>query len=414
MGAPGLALASEFRSVRERTERIFAMVAPEAFYERPIPLRHPLAFYEGHLDAFNDTRLQRRFGLAPLAPALDRLFERGIDPCDAAAASRHRVTAWPSRDEVRAYTGRLRDRLFDCLEKADRGADPGFFHLLLEHELMHQETLVYLLHQLPFASKRPPEAVAPLPEGTTIEGMVPIPSGVAVLGRSEGFGWDNEFPRHEVTVPAFAIDRTNVTNGAFLVFVEDGGYARSDFWSDRTWAWRSERGLEHPHYWRRQGDSWKLRGLFAEEPLPLDQPVLVTHAEAEAYARYVGKALPSEAEWHRAACGEGTDVPLAGNFDFRHWGATPVGAYPEGASPYGVQDMVGNGWEWTRTPFMPFEGFEPSEVYPAYSADFFDGAHYVLKGASWVTDRRLVRSSLRNWFYWHYPYMYATFRCVGW
>lgn len=422
-------LASELVRARERTERIFALVAPEAWYERPIPLRHPIAFYEGHLDAFNDTRLQRHLGLASLNSVFDALFERGIDPANEASAGRHRVAAWPGRQEVRAYTGRLRERLFAELEQVDPqaqgGADARLFTLLLEHELMHQETLLYMLHQLPYELKRPVDEPSLPLQGASGAEMVQVPAGVAVLGQSEGefdFGWDNEFPRHEVAVPAFAMDRTDVPNGRFLEFVEAGGYRRRELWSERAWAWRCERAVEHPYYWRKTADGWRMRGMFAEVELPLDHPVTVTHAEAAAYARFVGKELPSEAEWHRAAYGDGPGPypwgsqapgPEHGNFDFRAWGTLPAGAFPAGASPYGILDLVGNGWEWTRTAFAPFEGFVASEVYPPYSADFFDGEHYVIKGASCFTDRRLLRRSLRNWFYWHYPYMYATFRCVA-
>lgn len=428
----GEELVAEFRRVRARTEQIFEVVAPEARYERPIPLRHPIIFYEGHLDAFNDTRLQRHLGIESLHPAFDALFERGIDPSDAAAASRHGVAAWPDRAALRTYTDRLRDRLFACLERVapalENPAEPirGLFHLLLEHELMHQETLLYMLHQLPYDLKRPPADLLAPPHGeVTHAGMVAIPAGSTVLGAARGefdFGWDNEFPRHAVEVPAFAIDRANVTNGQFLGFIADGGYQRPEFWSVRSWAWRRDRALEHPHYWRRAGGQWRYRGLFAEIDLPLDHPVCVTQAEASAYARYAGKQLPSEAEWHRAAFGDrttpypwGAEAPGKehGNFDFQYWSSTPVGRFPKGASPYGVLELVGNGWEWTRTPFAPFEGFVPSAVYPPYSADFFDDEHYVIKGASCFTDRRLLRRSLRNWFYWHYPYMYATFRCVA-
>ncbi|HEY9855343.1 MAG TPA: SUMF1/EgtB/PvdO family nonheme iron enzyme [Stenomitos sp.] len=421
-------LALEFERVRGRTEWIFDRVAPEAFYERPIPLRHPIVFYAGHLDAFNDTRLQRHWGLASTHPALDALFERGIDPSDTAAAARHAVSAWPSREQVRAYTRPLRDRLFAQLERLDPQAtdDVQLFHLLLEHELMHQETLLYMLHQLPYELKRPPDGLSGVAEGPLPPmGMVAIPEGMAVLGQAPGefaFGWDNEFPRHAVRVPGFAIDRTDVTNGQYLAFIEEGGYRRREFWSDRAWAWKEERGLAHPFYWRQVENHWRLRGLFAESELPVTHPVYVTHAEAAAYARYAGKELPSEAEWHRAAYGDGLGpypwgaaAPGAehGNFDFRAWGTVPAGTFPQGASSYGVLDLVGNGWEWTRTPFGPFEGFVASTVYPPYSTDFFDGEHFVLKGASCVTDRRLIRRSLRNWFYWHYPYMYATFRCVS-
>lgn len=158
-------------------------------------------------------------------------------------------------------------------------------------------------------------------------------------------------------------------------------------------------------------------------PLPLDWPVYVTQAEARTYARYVGKELPTEAEWHRAAFGDRPDCPYPwgdsspgadhANVDFARWSPTRVGAHPLGASPLGVHDLVGNGWEWTSTVFGPFPGFRASRAYPGYSGDFFDGRHMVLKGGSCFTDRRLLRRSFRNWFYWHYPYVHATFRCVA-
>lgn len=165
--------------------------------------------------------------------------------------------------------------------------------------------------------------------------------------------------------------------------------------------------------------------MFEEIPLPLAWPVYVSHAEASAYARWKGRRLPSEAEYHRAAFAtpEGEERPYPwgdaapgaphGNFDFRSWDPLPVGACPGGASAWGVHDLVGNGWEWTATPFAGFPGFAPMPSYPRYSSDFFDGEHYVLKGASPATARELVRRSWRNWFQPRYPYPYAAFRCVG-
>jgi len=164
--------------------------------------------------------------------------------------------------------------------------------------------------------------------------------------------------------------------------------------------------------------------MFAEIPLPLEWPVYVSHDEASAYARWTGKELPSEAEWHRAAFGTrngkdaafpwGNEAPNArrGNFDFERWDPVPVGSYPEGNSEFGVADLTGNGWEWTRTAFAPFPGFQPFSFYPGYSANFFDGKHYVMKGASARTAACMLRQSFRNWFQPHYPYVYATFRCV--
>ena len=159
--------------------------------------------------------------------------------------------------------------------------------------------------------------------------------------------------------------------------------------------------------------------------MPQSWPVYVTHRQADAYARWAGSRLPTEAEYHRAAFGtpQGNErafpwgseppAPQHGNFDFQRFDPEPVDAHPAGVSGWGVADLIGNGWEWTSTPFAPFPGFEPMASYPQYSADFFDGKHYVMKGASPVTARELIRRSLRNWFFDDYPYMYAKFRCVS-
>ncbi len=171
--------------------------------------------------------------------------------------------------------------------------------------------------------------------------------------------------------------------------------------------------------------------MFEDLPLPLDWPVYVSHAEASAYARWAGKSLPTEAQWHRAAYGSpdenrqkkkserpypwGAETPDGrfGNFDFARWDPTPVGSFPAGNSAFGLADLMGNGWEWTATPFAPFAGFQPFEFYPGYSANFFDGAHYVMKGGSARTAACMLRPSFRNWFQPHYQYVYAGFRCVS-
>jgi formylglycine-generating enzyme required for sulfatase activity len=165
--------------------------------------------------------------------------------------------------------------------------------------------------------------------------------------------------------------------------------------------------------------------MFEETALPLDWPVYLSHAEANAYARSVGKSLPAEAEWHRAAYGSlngeeryypwGHETPDSrfGNFDFDRWNPTPVNASPQGQSAFGAQGMLGNGWEWTSTMFAPFNGFQPFPFYRGYSADFFDGRHFVMKGGSARTAASMLRPSFRNWFQAHYQYVYAGFRCVS-
>jgi len=200
--------------------------------------------------------------------------------------------------------------------------------------------------------------------------------------------------------------------------------AGTSLWSPDNWAWREREGIEYPTFWARRDGRWFWRGLFDEMPLPPAWPVYVSHAEAEAFARWKSLRLPTEAEYHRVAFGSpdgrerampwGEAPPSArhGNFDLQHWDPVPVGSSPAGASAWGVHDLVGNGWEWTSTVFAPFPGFEPTASYPQYSADFFDGGHYVMKGASPATAAAIVRRSWRNWFRPRYPYPYATFRCV--
>lgn len=424
-----------YQQLRARTQSLFELVAPEAYEARPIPLRHPIVFYEGHLVAFVANKfLGEALGMPAVHARLDRLFARGIDPADEAAAAHVAVARWPTRSDVQAYVQAVEARFYEVLAQLDTGrpvhpevADGWLVNLLFEHELMHQETLLYMIHQLPAELKVPPAGLEAEPDGTApTPRTVDMPAGPALLGARAGeyaFTWDNERPATSIEVPAFTIDAFNVTNGQFLAFVEAGGYRRQDLWDAAGWAWREGAAVSHPPFWRRGGDAWFYRGLFADRPLPSAWPVYVTHAEARAYARFAGGRLPTEPQWHRAAYGDASErrypwgdeppAPTHGNFGFARWGPVAVGSYPAGGSPSGLHDLVGNGWEWTATPFAPFPGFVPEPAYPEYSADFFDGKHFVLKGASCFTDATLTRRSFRNWFYGHYPYMYAAFRCVA-
>jgi formylglycine-generating enzyme required for sulfatase activity len=215
-----------------------------------------------------------------------------------------------------------------------------------------------------------------------------------------------------------------VTNAQYLEFVRAGGYKDRALWTTSAWEWINAEGIQHPKFWRRSESGWVYRTMFADVPLPLSWPVYVSHAEAEAYARWKHKSLPTEAQYHRAAFGApdgsernypwGDRYPQRhyGNFGFARWNPTRVDAHPQGNSAFGVADLMGNGWEWTSTRFGPFPGFEPLPFYPGYSANFFDDAHYVLKGASSRTAPLLVRRSFRNWFQPLYPNIYAGFRCV--
>jgi iron(II)-dependent oxidoreductase len=419
---------------RARSEELFKIVRSSALYDRPVAERHRIIFYLGHLEAFDWNLLREPLGLSSFDLDFDKLFAFGIDPVEGSLPT-DQPKDWPSSDRVRDYNKRLREQL-DASIRASETKDPTLARLqngrllevAIEHRLMHSETLCYMLHQLP-VNRKYVQPIAPLPPTHACAAhSVEIPEGTATLGlpRSEDgrFGWDNEFEEHHVDVPAFSIDAYNVTNRDYLRFVGDGGYKRRNLWTDTGWEWITSQEHLCPSFWIASGDTWSYRTMFEEISLPLDWPVYVSHDEATAYARWVGKELPSEAEWHRAAYGTrsgreraypwGTEAPAArhGNFDFERWDPVPVGSYPEGKSEFGVADLVGNGWEWTRTPFAPFAGFQPFSFYPGYSANFFDGKHFVMKGGSPRTAACMLRRSFRNWFQPHYPYVYATFRCV--
>lgn len=341
-------------------------------------------------------------------------------------------------------------------------------HMLMEHELMHQETLLYMMIQVPPELLRPPESlglVAPLDDCQFEERLfdeskfVSIPAGQTQLGAELDeirFGWDNEFPSHSVLVDAFEVMELPVTNAQFLEFIKAGGYSNKTWWRAADWQWINSKGIQHPALWSYNRDvgEWQYRALFRLVPLAqvLQWPVYCSQAEAAAYCRYQHCRLMTEAEWQLAAYGPssgsdgaeparfpwGNDSPHVrnANLDFRRW--TPQSVHrsgSDGSSMYGVRDLVGNGWEWTGTIFDGLPNFEPYIAgYPGrhrtapqpagqlfcssigsnagYSSDFFDNKHYVLKGASWATPRMLMRPSFRNFYQGHYEFPFSKFRCV--
>ena len=429
------ALADWYIRNRKRSRELFDLLDPQVYYSRPISLRNPIVFYEGHLPAFSLISLvERGAGERGVDERLERLFARGIDPDseDAAVPRSGAATLWPPRDEVLRFGSAadelvlrtLRDHVFDESRPAMRRGEALF--TALEHEAMHQETLLYMWHRLPHTQKRKPANVQYETDGAQPpRDAAAIPEGEATLGAHRDriqFGWDNEFDEQRVTVPAFDIDVHSVTNGDFLEFVQAGGYHNRELWSAGGWAWRQQEHMEHPIFWERKSDRWFWRGMFDLIPLPLSWPAYVSFAEAEAFAKWRGRRVPTEPEYHRAAFGTpsgeersfpwGDEAPdrTRGNFDFESWEPVPAGSRPAGASAWGVHDLIGNGWEWTSTVFAPFPGFAAMASYPEYSAEFFDGQHYVMKGASPATAKELVRRSFRNWFRPNYPYVYAKFR----
>jgi gamma-glutamyl hercynylcysteine S-oxide synthase len=428
-------LLDRLGEARRRSDSLFEVVRLDALYDRPIRERHRIIFYAGHLEAFDWNLLDDLLGLKSFHPEFDRLFAFGIDPVGGGLPT-DRPEDWPSLEAVRNYVTAIRTsvdgKLADATLDRHTLTRDGFpletlLNVAIEHRLMHVETLSYMLHQLPLDKKIGQyNPVSPVTTPANY-GMVGIPSGTVTLGLSRDhktFGWDNEYQAHIAHLPGFEIDRYKITNGQYLDFMAAGGYEMHSLWSDEDWKWREERGIRCPVFWRKSDQGWIYRGMFEEIPLPLDWPVYVSHAEAMAYARWAGKALPTEEEWQRAAYGTnyGTERwpswdedlrhATSGNFDFARWDPAPVNA-SDGISGLGVHDIVGNGWEWTSTVFGPFRGFEPFPFYRGYSADFFDGKHFVMKGGSARTAACMLRPSFRNWFQAHYQYVYAGFRCVN-
>jgi len=419
---------------RSTTDQLFQILRDEALYERPIAERHRIIFYVGHVEAFDWNLLgQRAFGLKRFHPTFDQLFAFGIDPVGGGLPS-DKPGEWPARTEIDAYNRRLRSELDGAIDKAFEQPSQGHPHILtmldtaIEHRLMHAETLAYMFHRLSPDKKKAPRAEQRWMPPQVRHRLVEIEAGPSTLGlaqESKEFGWDNERGMVTVNVPEFAIENHNVTNRQFLLFVQNGGYHNRSLWTAADWTWREENAVEHPAFWYRDGNIWMQRGMFGDTRLQVDHPAYVSQAEASAYAKWLGRRLPTEEQFHRAAYGvPGTDTQRAypwgdaapesrfGNFDFAHWESAPCGAHPAGASAFGVHDLVGNGWEWTRTIFTPHPGFAPMPFYPGYSANFFDGKHYVMKGGSQRTAACMLRRSFRNWFQPHYPYVYAAFRCV--
>jgi iron(II)-dependent oxidoreductase len=418
-------LLERLQHARQRSDELFEIVRPGHLYHRPIPERHRIIFYVGHLEAFDWNLFRQRLFSAPtFDPGLDRLFAFGIDPVGGSLPS-DQPSDWPTLAEVKRYVAKVRADIDHALKGGL--ASSLLLDVAIEHRLMHCETLAYMLHQLPVSGKIPQPQEPESSSSLLHPSMVEIPAGTATLGLVRGagvFGWDNEFDEHTVEVPSFMIDRYKVTNAEFLKFMQAGGYENRALWSDEDWQWRSESSITHPVFWNEISGEWHYRGMFEEVLLPSDWPVYVSHAEARAYARWVGKQLPTEAQWQRAADGTkaggerdypwGSERPShkTGNFNFQRWDPVAVQAYLAGDSAFGVSGMLGNGWEWTSTVFGPFPGFQRFSFYPGYSADFFDGKHYVMKGASARTAQCMLRRSFRNWFQGHYQYMYAGFRCV--
>jgi len=415
---------------RVRTLQLIAPLSDDDLRMQHDPLMSPIVWDLGHIAHFEELWLTRNvhgtveFGEMP-----------GIyNPFEHPRRVRGALDL-PGRDEVVEILAEVRSRVLEKLESLDLGAgDPllrdGYVYAMVaQHEYQHNETILQTLQLKrgePYAAPRgntvPNGALAVHP-GT----MVRFPGGRVPVGTNDRrVAYDNERPRHLVELAPFRIDVTPVTNGQYIEFLEDGGYARRELWSDAGWAWREADAAVAPKYWTREGAAWHARVFDRSGVVDPQRPVChVSYHEAEAFARWAGKRLPTEMEWEAAASfdpatgeprtfpwGDTPWSPALANLDQLSFETAPVGAYPRNVSAIGCYGMIGDVWEWTSSDFRGYPGYE-TFPYPEYSEVFFGTEYKVLRGGSFATRPGAIRNTFRNWDYPIRRQIFSGFRCAS-
>ena len=400
---------------RTGTLELFEGIDDATFRRQVHPDFSPVGWHLGHI-AYTEALwlLERTARRQPLFPEYRRLFAADGLP------KTQRVNL-PTLAEVRRYLDTVRTQVFNYLETAEIEKQERLWRWLLQHESQHSETIAFVLQlallqpgvaEFRNDSDRTAENQFPIPELATETGMIQIPAGEFEMGNDSIDALDNELPVHQIYLDKYWIDCYPVTCGEYRVFMQAGGYQNCQWWSDAGWKWLEENPVNQP--------------LFLTNALDFEKhPVCgVSWYEADAYARFVGKRLPTEAEWEKAASwdaaarrrrtypwGEATPDSHLCNHDNRVGHTTPVDAYPGGQSACGLQDALGNVWEWTSSVFDGYEGFV-SYPYTGYSQVYFDGQHRVLRGGSWATRPWALRCAFRNWYYPGVRQILAGFRCA--
>ncbi|MFI1395784.1 ergothioneine biosynthesis protein EgtB [Streptomyces sp. NPDC020681] len=398
-------------AARARTATLTTCVDDHELTAQHSPLMSPLVWDLAHIGNQEEQWLLRTVGgREALRPEIDSVYD----------AFEHPRAARPTLPllapaEARVYASDVRGRVLDILERTPLEGGPlidaGFaFGMIAQHEQQHDETML-ITHQL---RKGPVALTAPEPPAGSTQGLpaeVLVPGGPFTMGTStEPWALDNERPAHQRVVPAFFIDTVPVTCGAYQAFIKDGGYNDPQWWAAEGWDQIRQHDIGAPLFWRRDGGQWLRRRFGVTEPVPADEPVLhVSWYEADAYARWAGRRLPTEAEWEKAArhdqdsdrsrrfpWGDDDPTPSHANLGQRHLRPAPAGSYPDGESPLGVRQLIGDVWEWTASDFLPYPGFA-AFPYREYSEVFFGPAHKVLRGGSFGVDAVACRGTFRNW-----------------
>ncbi|MCF3173769.1 ergothioneine biosynthesis protein EgtB [Streptomyces sioyaensis] len=403
--------ASALLAARDRTRLLTTCVEHPDLVAQHSPLMSPLVWDLAHIGNQEEQWLLRTVGgRDALRPDIDSVYDAFEHP----RASRPSLPLL-APDEAHGYVAEVRGRVLDILERTPLHGGPlldsGFaFGMIAQHEQQHDETML-ITHQL---RRGAAVLTAPEPPPATdqiIPAEVLVPGGPFTMGTStEPWALDNERPAHRRLVPAFLIDTTPVSNGAYQRFIEAGGYENPRWWTPEGWAQVQEHSLHAPLFWKRDGGQWLRRRFGVTEPVPPDEPVLhVSWYEADAYARWAGRRLPSEVEWEKAArydpatgramrypWGDEDPTPAHANLGQRHLRPAPIGSYPDGQSPLGVRQLIGDVWEWTASDFLPYPGFA-AFPYREYSEVFFGEEYKVLRGGSFAVDPVACRGTFRNW-----------------
>ena len=416
---------------RERTLLLIGPLDSEDLQVQHSSLMSPIVWDLGHIAHFEDLWLVRNIGPDPEGRQFGEIPGM-YNPFENPRSVRGTMTL-PSLRETVGVMASIRRQVLDHLDRVDLDGDDrllrdGFvFHLVAQHEYQHNETILQTL-QLKQGEPYPAPRLVEVPRAPAQapSGMVRFEGGEVEIGTSDHpAAYDNERPAHRVRVEPFSIDVTPVTVGAYLEFMEDGGYRERAHWSEAGWAWKQDEDAEAPMYWFRDGGEWQTRSMDRTGPVQPGHPVChVTYHEAEAYARWAGKRLPTEVEWETAASwdpssgtrrvypwGDEPPTPLHANLDQLSFGTAPIGACPLNVSPLGCHGLIGDVWEWTSSDFRGWPGYQ-TYPYKEYSEVFFGEDYKVLRGGSWATRPGAIRNTFRNWDYPIRRQIFSGFRCA--
>ena len=412
-------IAADLGTTRRRTFVMTETLTDDDLLKQHSPLMGPLVWDMGHIANFEEFWLLRELGGRK---AHDLARDEMYNPFDNPRWVRSELPLL-DRAEATEYLDEVRHDVDSLLVRADFLGGPtlardGYaFEMVVQHEAQHHETMLQALNLRPDLEAYALSAIRTIPDSRSVDdtARVVIDGGPFTLGTDDrSAAYDNERPSHPVDLPAFIIDRFPVTNRRFMRFVSRGGYAQREFWSDQGWEWRTSVDHAAPQGWNRSADGDWTQVMFGRtRDLDPSEPVIhVSYWEAEAFAAFEGARLPTETEWEKAASwgkdttkarkypwGDTSITSLHANVGQSGWGPAPVGSYPAGASAYGVEQLLGDVYEWTSSEFDPYPGYS-TFPYPEYSEVFFDDESYrVLRGASWATAPSVARNTFRNWDY---------------